>query len=277
MLGPSGCVEPTSGPTIGRIRIACSGAAFPLIKAEADSFMRLYAKARVDVVLTGTEAALESLVNRSVDLAALWREPTSDERAIARSVGESLSVFAYAIDGPGILVSDRNSVAALTSEQARALLAGRIANWRDVGGPDLPVTVYAPDSASGIADVAVRDILGGERPAWVRPAGDQTGLPGVLTMDAGGMTVGGIAMARDPLRAVPILLESGGDAMLHPADLVRSRYPWYTKHMLCGRWEVRDLASGFVSFVTSAQGQRIAVAQGYGPATMPSRLVVLGD
>lgn len=272
----SGCAEPTTGPTRGRLRVAASGAALSLIRAEADTFMRLYPKSRIDVIETGTVAALESLVNRRVDLAALWRPPTPEEQRIARSAGDSLTVFPYSVDGLGIIVSGRNNVPSLTVDEVRGLLTGRIRDWSEVGGPSVPVTVYAPDPESGIVELVVRDILGGQAPVWVAMPGDATGLLGVLSVNAGGMSLGGLGLAQEPNRAVPIRLESGEEALLHPADLIRKRYPWVTKHVFCVQGQVRDLTSGFISYVTSAQGQKVVVGLGYGPATMPSRLITLG-
>jgi phosphate transport system substrate-binding protein len=238
--------------------------------------MRLYTKARIEVFGAGTVAALESLVNRHADVAAIWRQPTAEEREIARSTGDSLSVFPYAVDGLGIIVPAGNTVPSLSPAEVRALFTGKLIRWSEVGGPDLPVTVYAPAPESGLVEAVVLQILEGEAPAWVATPGHEMGISGVLSTDAGGVTVGGLDLANDPLRAVPIRLESGEAVVLHPAELLKRRYPWRTKHVFVVQGEARDLASGFISYVTSAQGQKVAVGLGYGPATAPSRLVTLG-
>jgi phosphate transport system substrate-binding protein len=256
--------------------VAGAGETVPLVRAEADTFMRLYPKARIDVIATGTVAALESLVNRQADVAALWRAPTQEELRIARSVGESLSVFPYAVDGLGVIVAAGNTVPSLSVDEVQGLLLGRIRSWSEVNGPNLPVTVYAPDQTSGVIELVVRDVLPeGQTPAWVAMPGDSSAPSGVINMDAGGMTFGGLRAAEGAYRAVPIRLDSGEEVLLHPADLIRKRYPWVTRHVFCVRGEARDLAGGFISYVTSAEGQRMVVARGYGPATMPSRLITL--
>ena len=275
-FGGSGCAEPTTGPTRGTLRVAAAGAALSLVRAEADTFMRLYPKSRIEVFGAGTVAALESLVNGQADVAALWRAPTPEEQLIAKTTGDSLLVFPYSVDGLGIIVAGANDVPELTPEQVRGLLMGEIRDWSEVGGPSLPVTVYAPELTNGVAELVIRDILGGRTPAWVAMPGDTLAPSGVLIMDGGQMTVGGLEMAGDPNRAVPIKLSSGEQALLHPVDLIRKRYPWVTKHVFCVHGEARDLKSGFISYVTSAQGQKVVVGLGYGPATMPTRLITLG-
>jgi len=209
-------------------------------------------------------------------VAALWRPPTAEEKEIVRGAGDSLSVFPYAVDGIGIIVPASNRVTSLSQEQVRDIFTGRVTNWSEVGGADSPVTVYAPDPASGLVEAVVLQMLEGRAPAWIETPGHEEGVAGVLRMDAGGVTVGGLNMANEPLRAVPIRSEAGEDIVFHPAELLKQRYPWSTRHVFVIQGEARDLISGFISYVTSAQGQKVAVGLGYGPATMPSRFITLG-
>lgn len=54
-----------------------------------------------------------------------------------------------AVDGLLIAVSPNNPVSDLTEDQVAALLSGAIDNWSQVGGPNLPVTVYSRNANSG--------------------------------------------------------------------------------------------------------------------------------
>jgi phosphate transport system substrate-binding protein len=65
----------------------------------------------------------------------------------------------FAIDGVAVVVHPTNTVAALTTTQVRDLFAGRIAGWREVGGPDRGVHVYTRDEASGTREVLWSELL----------------------------------------------------------------------------------------------------------------------
>ena len=54
-----------------------------------------------------------------------------------------------ALDAIIPVVSPKNAVASLTMEQLRDLFAGKIKNWKELGGADAPVVVVGRDSSSG--------------------------------------------------------------------------------------------------------------------------------
>ncbi|WP_162617624.1 phosphate ABC transporter substrate-binding/OmpA family protein [Yoonia maritima] len=67
-------------------------------------------------------------------------------------LGDALSFeqeHGIAVDGLLIVVHPDNPVDALTENQISELLSGKISNWSELGGADLPVTVYSRDGNSG--------------------------------------------------------------------------------------------------------------------------------
>lgn len=71
---------------------------------------------------------------------------------LAANLGDPSSFeqeHAIAIDGLLIIVHPDNMVGGLTFEQVGGLLAGRITNWSEVKGADLPVAVYSRNTGSG--------------------------------------------------------------------------------------------------------------------------------
>ena len=55
----------------------------------------------------------------------------------------------FAVDGLLVIVHPDMPLVALTSAEISGLLSGRIANWKELGGPDLPVKVYSRGEKSG--------------------------------------------------------------------------------------------------------------------------------
>ena len=61
----------------------------------------------------------------------------------------SLVSESYMEKEQGISVRNVTGVTALTSEQIRSLFTGEITNWKDLGGPDMPVIVIGQEAGSG--------------------------------------------------------------------------------------------------------------------------------
>lgn len=67
----------------------------------------------------------------------------------------SVVVFAVVIN------SDVGFVTNLTTQQLQAIYSGSIRNWRQLGGPNLPITVVSETSTSGIRATFEKYVLGG--------------------------------------------------------------------------------------------------------------------
>ena len=105
----------------------------------------------------GSSAGIEAVANGTADIATSSRELTASEQAY------ELTETVVAHDGIAVIVNDANPVSGLTSEQLRAIYAGAITNWSEVGGPDLAIQVVNRDEASGTRE-AFRSIVMGETP-----------------------------------------------------------------------------------------------------------------
>jgi len=60
------------------------------------------------------------------------------------------------------IVHPSNPVKKLSREQIKGLNTGKIANWKEVGGPDTPVIVIAAPPSSGTRGVVQKLLMGGE-------------------------------------------------------------------------------------------------------------------
>jgi ABC-type phosphate transport system substrate-binding protein len=66
-----------------------------------------------------------------------------------------------AVSAFALVVNDRVSVQNLTVKQIRAIYEGDILNWKQFGGPDLPVLLVSRNADSGTRDLFRRRVLGG--------------------------------------------------------------------------------------------------------------------
>ena len=60
-----------------------------------------------------------------------------------------LETFPFAIDGVAVAVNPANAVTSLTKAQVKDVFAGKITNWKELGGKDAPISLYVREDGSG--------------------------------------------------------------------------------------------------------------------------------
>jgi phosphate transport system substrate-binding protein len=106
---------------------------------------------QITPVMNSNAQKVQAMGEDATDIALIARPLSAVERAPYPDIdfqeiqfGEEAAVMAVSRD-----VWD-GGVHALTRDQARRIYEGKIKNWKEVGGPDLPVAGYTPDSGRGI-------------------------------------------------------------------------------------------------------------------------------
>lgn len=120
--------------------------------------------ARFRVRLTTSQDAFADLVTEMADYVVSLREPTRDERLMARdaALGDLDAVRqsrVLALDALVPVVNPDNPVRRLGIDTLAALYAGEKSRWSEVGGEDAPITLYLRDPAAGFGMVFDRQVV----------------------------------------------------------------------------------------------------------------------
>lgn len=67
--------------------------------------------------------------------------------------------FAIGYDALAIIVNPRNPLRNLSLSQVRSIFTGHVTNWSEVGGQNLPITVYSRPEGSGTRQFFTRQVL----------------------------------------------------------------------------------------------------------------------
>lgn len=126
--------------------------------------------------LTTTDEGFADLLANEADIAMTRREARESELERARNAGlGDLSVPArarvLALDALVPVVSPSQPVDSITLPQLARVLAGEIANWADLGGPDAPIALHLPAGDTGLGQGVTDRLL---RPASLSPAATAT-------------------------------------------------------------------------------------------------------
>lgn len=138
----------------GKIDIAGGTAHIPVMTEAAKRIMTANPDIRITVEGGGTGVGVQKAGEGLVDIGNTGR--ALSEAEIAKYGLES---FPFAVDGVTVIVNPANGVADLSSAQVRDIFAGKITNWKDVGGVDAAITLYTRDEASGTREVFWEKLL----------------------------------------------------------------------------------------------------------------------
>ncbi|MGL5941580.1 MAG: PstS family phosphate ABC transporter substrate-binding protein [Waterburya sp.] len=93
----------------------------------------------------GCSTGIEMLLNSELSFAQNGRPLQDHEYAKAQSRNFTLKQIPVAIDGIVFFVNPRLPVSGLSINQLKNIFQGKITNWQEVGGPNLPIVAISQD------------------------------------------------------------------------------------------------------------------------------------
>lgn len=119
----------------------------------------------LQLISSSSGKGLADLASGAVDI-AMVSEPMDVAGPLAEIAGTKIDASAVQFfelkkDEIVFVVHPSNPVGKLTPEQLRDMLAGKIANWKDVGGKDKPIVVYGEGPTAGTRAMIKKLVLNG--------------------------------------------------------------------------------------------------------------------
>ena len=242
-----------------------------LIPAWAEALRRTQPELQMEVESLGTTPGLAALLDGSADIAAASRLIRADELALTEKLGLQLREVFVGYDAVALIVHPDNPLRTLDLDTVARIYAQEISNWRELGGPDLPLHVIGRPSYSGTHRFVKERVLS-------RLGPDTSFGSGVTSVEQGRDVVA--AVAKDPaaigyvslalsdasVRALPITAGKAADAVQPSAASVRDgSYPLARALALYLRPDSGADAHALVDFALSAEGQRVLEQNGFVP------------
>ena len=119
----------------------------------AEEFMQ--ANPDVRIVVTGSSAGkgFNDLFEGNADVAMASRVISPDEQKKAAAKGLKLENKLIGYSGMAVMTSPKNPINELTLDQLRRIFTGEYTNWKQAGGPDVPIrtlTRRIPESGGAV-------------------------------------------------------------------------------------------------------------------------------
>jgi phosphate transport system substrate-binding protein len=259
---------PSSGAAGRQETLTIKGSDTLVILAQrwAEGFMAASPSTTVQVSGGGSGTGIAALINGTTELANSSRPIKDRERDQVRATrGAEVVEHKVAIDALAIYVSDRNPIHSLDMGQVKQIFRGRIRNWNELGGPDLPIVLYSRENNSGTYAYFKEHVLNDEDFA----AEAQT-LPGTAAVinavarDPRGIGYGGIAFGE----GVHTLDISSGDGPAYGPTLENATqgiYPLSRFLFIYTAGEPNGPGKRYLDYVLSEPGQSVVEGVGYYP------------
>ncbi|EMG37705.1 phosphate ABC transporter substrate-binding protein, PhoT family [Desulfocurvibacter africanus PCS] len=240
----------------GNIEIAGGTAHIPVMKEAAKRIMTANPAIRITVAGGGSGVGVQKAGEGLVDIGNTGRAVTEAEKS-----KYGLFSFPFAIDGVAVVVHKANPLHGLTQAQVKDIFAGKITNWKQLGGPNAAIDVYTRDEASGTREVFWEKML--SKGAIIDSANVVASNGAMKTAVAGDKNAIGyvsIGHIDDTLKA-PLLdgVEPSQETAVSGAYKVTRLLYMNTKG------EPQGIVKSFIEYVRGPEGAEITKASGYIP------------
>ena len=132
----------------GGLDIAGGTAHIPVMREAAKRIMSLNSEIRITVAGGGSGVGVKQVGEGLVAIGNTGRPLKKDE---IEKYG--LVSFPFAIDGVAVVVNPLNKIKELTSTQVADIYAGKIKDWKEIGGTPGAINVYGREDGSGTREV----------------------------------------------------------------------------------------------------------------------------
>ncbi len=229
------------------------------------------ATAAIKIVPSTASDGIAALLDGRAELALSDRRALTREVRAAQDIGlgdlrAEAQEQIIALDGLLFLTHPRNPVRALTTADAAAIFAGKITNWSEVGGSDLPIRLYA--STADLGSAAVLDAL------VMQPAGLSVSPEATIL---GSDRVVAETVAEDPAAigyarignegpARPLAIRGSCNILTQPTAFTvkTEEYPLTRQlYLYRGKAPLSPLGDAFARFLASDAAQRDVASAGF--------------
>lgn len=263
----------TGSAYAAKITVKGSDTMVILAQKWAEVYMGKNPEAKIQVTGGGTGTGFAALQNKTTDICDASRKIRGAEISeCIKSFGRRPTEYKVALDGLSVYVHESNPIKELTVEQIGEIFKGKIKNWKQVGGPDAPITLYSRENSSGTYEFFKENVLKG----YDFAASAQT-MPGTAAVlqavakDKNGVGYGGAAYGAGA-KHLKVKKDDNSPA-IEPTEetVVNGTYPiWRYLYIYINPALDKGEIAKYLAWIRSDDGQSVVKDIGYFP--LPAKL-----
>ena len=121
----------------------------PLMEKLIERFNNKKHKLNVLISSSGSMEGFKSLLNDSADIAMSSNKISPEMRAEFRKHNKEFVEYLLAGDALVFIVNVNNPIKKLSHNELVSIFTGKIVNWKQLGGENIPIKIYSRDTMSG--------------------------------------------------------------------------------------------------------------------------------
>jgi phosphate transport system substrate-binding protein len=252
----------------GNITVKGSDTLLILAQKWAEVYMGAHSDVKIQVTGGGSGIGFAALQNQTTDLCDASRKAKPAEIAnCIKAFGARPTEYKVALDGLSVYVNPENPVKELTLAQVGDIFTGKIKNWKEVGGPDLPITIYSRENSSGTYEFFKSEVLKGQDfAASAQTMPGTAALVAAVTKDKGGIGYGGAAYGGSS-KHLNIKADDASAAIEPTEENIENKtYPiWRYLYVYVNPALDKGEVAAYLNWIRSDDGQKYVKDIGYYP------------
>lgn len=247
------------------IKISGSTTVLPIVQKAADQYMATHPDADIQISGGGSGVGIQAIGAKTVDIGMSSRDVTKAEM----TKYPSFVVTTVAQDGIAVVVNPANTIPYITLDQIKNIYMGKTTKWTEITGADVPgtnnqIVVIGRDSASGTRAFFDEHLLAKKTPtAKMLEKNSNGAVLQTVAQTPGSIGYVSIGFVSKDVKALPIWYNA--DKIIAPnLENVKSRdYPVSRDLYVITNGQPSGLAGDFITYILSADGQKIVADEGY--------------
>jgi len=240
-----------------KLSLAGSTTVEPIASRVAEVYMEKHPDMKVTVQGGGSGTGIKMVGEGTADIGNASRKIKDKEKDLYPDlVG---TIIAY--DGIAVVAHPSNSIENLTKQQLQEIYAGKIRNWKELGGEDMEIVVVTRAEGSGTRDTFIELIMNKgkvEETSSVLQKPSNGAVKATVAGNENAIGYIGLGYIDSSVKAIKIDGVTPSSATVKGGTYPISRALYmYTKGSPSG------LAKDFIDFILSKEGQNIVEEKGF--------------
>jgi phosphate transport system substrate-binding protein len=279
--------------TIGETSIEVDESISPVVKKEADEFMRLNNESKINMKIKTSSEVTADLLNGDIKTIIVSRDFNENEKEHIQKFKIDMKRNVFAVDAIGVIVNKENPVGKLNYRELKGIFTGETQDWKNLEGDNKDVykgkiKVFIARGNAAIHDIFKDKVLAGsEYGKYDVPCSTSTQMLDEIQKDKnaiGFITMSWITKFADTLDTAVKPLKIGAvDSSgridkyvgLHQGYVANGDYPLAIKIYIFSTDYGMNVSVGLLSFMLAYDGQKIALNSGLVPVTQPVKIIQL--
>lgn len=263
--------EPHKLPTKGYLKCFVDESLFNVINESAKLFTKQYPESKIDLVVVSAREGIVKLLNNEAELFISSRALNDEEEKYVKKENPSVKAFKYCYDGIVVITNKNSNIEKISVTDIEEGLTKK-SNYKFI----------LPEPNSGVYEFIKSQVLLNKTPIEGEIVKSEKEVINAIKQnneknEFGLVGYNTLATIMDSVKILQVSESKtsiGKDSyyLPHPGYFVNNEYPLRRTCIILINEVGLGVASGFASFITSSEGQKIVLQNKLGPATVPVRL-----